>query len=340
MIRKYLKKLVVTYPKFLEHIKWLLSFKIISHNRFYKHFTLRKALNQTTCFHNSDLIVCIENTASCNARCVICLHNHTEITGSMPMPLYEKLINECVENKIKRVSFGVYGEPLADQLFIDRIQHLRSRGLEYMIISNGSLLSDELARRLFQLGGLKEIRFSVNGFSKKMCEKVMIGLDRDTTYENILNFLKLKKLHNKADLTVNISCVKTKYIVKELDELINFWEAQEGIGRIYLLDLIDKFGNLTNTDGIGRRGILDRDDLWFPPCNELWSYLTVYYNGKVAPCCMDNNERILIVGDVNNQSLGEILTGEPYNALRKTHLENQRNKHFICKKCHYPSYWY
>jgi hypothetical protein len=78
---------------------------------------------------------------------------------------------------------------------------------------------------------------------------------------------------------------------------------------------------------------------WLSPCRMLWGPLNVYYDGKVGPCCKDNDKRQLIIGDLTKQTIREISTGEALNNLRKLHLSGKRSSHPICGKCYLNSIW-
>jgi MoaA/NifB/PqqE/SkfB family radical SAM enzyme len=66
----------------------------------------------------------------------------------------------------------------------------------------------------------------------------------------------------------------------------------------------------------------------------------VYYDGRVSPCCGDNDKRNLIIGDVTKQKMKEIITGKAINNLRECHLAGKRKHHPICGKCYLNSVWF
>jgi hypothetical protein len=101
---------------------------------------------------------------------------------------------------------------------------------------------------------------------------------------------------------------------------------------------MDRMG--TEYDGqLGKLGPMDNRCNWLSPCKLLWGPLSVYCDGRVSPCCKDDDKRELIIGDFSKQTLKEILDGEALGNLRDLHLSDKRKNHPICGKCYLNSVW-
>jgi radical SAM protein with 4Fe4S-binding SPASM domain len=226
-----------------------------------------------------------------------------------------------------------------DSGLFEKIAYLRKYNMTYGIVTNASLLTPEKVDRFFELGGLNYVNFSMNGFSKEVYEKTMLGLKRDVTYGNVLHFLREKEKCKADDLVVTISAVMTEINKKDLKKLYRFWRKQKGIYMILPIELVNRMGK--EYDGkIGKLGPMTKKNNWLSPCRALWGSLMVYYDGKVGPCCVESDKRNLIVGDANKQTIMEISTGEALNNLRKFHLSGKRSEHPICGKCFLNSVWF
>ena len=68
------------------------------------------------------------------------------------------------------------------------------------------------------------------------------------------------------------------------------------------------------------------------PCEELWTRMFVWADGKVNPCDYDYKS-LLSKWNVKNLKISEIWNSEEYNSLRKTHLESLRKTIEPCKRC-------
>jgi MoaA/NifB/PqqE/SkfB family radical SAM enzyme len=338
MLKEKLKKIFFDHPTALQTAKIVLSHKIVANNPLYKNFVMKKARRYAKECKEYEQVISIETTLSCNARCVFCAHHNRVMTGTMTMELFEKIIDDCHARGIKLINFGVYGELLTDKFLFERINYLRERDMTYSFFSNASLLTPETTDKLLAMGGLASVNFSINGFSNEVYEKTMINLKRDITYKNALYFLEQKEKLGLNNLSVHISAVRTKLNKKDFKDFFKFWKKQKGVSMVWSLELMDRMGS--DYDGqLGKLGPMDNAHNWLSPCKLLWGPLSVYFDGRVSPCCKDDDKRELIIGDLNKQSLIEILNGEPLKKLRELHLSDKRDSHPICGKCYLNSVW-
>ncbi len=68
------------------------------------------------------------------------------------------------------------------------------------------------------------------------------------------------------------------------------------------------------------------------PCSDLWRRTFVWFDGTVNPCDVDYRST-LAVGNVNEENLSALWTGEKYSALRAHHLEQRRGAVSPCNRC-------
>jgi radical SAM protein with 4Fe4S-binding SPASM domain len=68
------------------------------------------------------------------------------------------------------------------------------------------------------------------------------------------------------------------------------------------------------------------------PCEIPFYSLYVKYDGRVSVCCADFTD-ILDVGNIHQQHLGEIITGERLREFRIKHLQRNFSEIPICKSC-------
>lgn len=338
MIRNNLASCFLRHPLTMDIIKNIFSIKPLVNSRLYKNYTLKKARQHAQSYPHGTKRVQIETTLNCNARCVMCYHSVKQLSGTMDMSLFKKIIDDCHDNKINSIGLSIYGEPLMDKYLFERIQYLRNYGMTYGFFTNGYLLDVQKANRLFELGGLSRINFSLGGYEPQVYEKIMVGLKRDTTYQNILNFLRLKERYERDNLIVSISTVKLNLNREDKGKFIKFWREQRGVNYIITANLWNRIGD-KDVNVIANFGKIPTKDIWLTPCKQLWGCVYIYFDGKVAPCCGDNDLRKLIVGDINRQTLQEIYTGKTIEKLRKLHLEDRRDHHETCGKCFHNSVW-
>lgn len=339
MFQKKINKFVFDHPFLLQLAKGFLSNRLIANSGFYKYLVMKKAKHNAEINSEFKDTIFIETILDCNSRCVFCAHNHETMSGTMTMELFKKIIDECQEYGIKNVILGVYGEPILDRFFFKRIEYIRENDMTYGLITNASLLTSDKVKELFKMGGLTHVNFSVNGFSKEVYEKTMIGLKRDISYKNILYFLDQKNKLKIDDLIVSVSAVLTKMNRKDFKFFFKFWRKQRGVNDILPVEMINRMGNDYKGE-LGKLGPMTKKHNWLSPCRSIWGALMIYYDGKVATCCKDNDKRKLIVGDINLQTVREVSTSKALRELRQCHLSGKRKDHSICGKCYLNSVWF
>lgn len=338
MLKLRIKKIIFDHPAALQAAKIVLSSRFIANNPLYKKYVLKKSQRYAAEGKEFEKVISIETTLSCNARCVFCAHHNRVMTGTMTMELFEKIIDECQARGISLINFGVYGELMTDVHLFERIKYLRKYNLNYSFFTNASLLTPEITDKLLEMGGLASVNFSINGFSPEIYEKTMIGLKRDVAYKNALYFLAQKEKKKLDALVVHVSAVRTELNKKDFKDFFKFWKKQEGVSMVWSLELMDRMGE--EYDGrLGKLGPMDKKHNWLYPCKLLWGPLSVYYDGRVSPCCKDDDKRELIIGDLSKQTLNEILSGEKLKNMRQQHLSDRRRSHPICGKCYLNSVW-
>jgi radical SAM protein with 4Fe4S-binding SPASM domain len=71
----------------------------------------------------------------------------------------------------------------------------------------------------------------------------------------------------------------------------------------------------------------------YTQCHRLWSSVTVLFDGRVCLCCLDYEGEIEL-GNLNDQSLKDVLNSELYRTIRKNHIEGK----FLekCASCDMP----
>src|SRR5690606_19218841 len=130
-------------------------------------------------------IVQIESTNLCNAKCVFCPRDEMHRQqGVMDFDLFRKIVDECAELGITHVRVHNYGEPFLDRQLVEKVRYAKSRGIaEVGMISNGSLITEPLARGMIE-AGLDAINISVDASGKEGCASTRLHLSVD---EEIVN---------------------------------------------------------------------------------------------------------------------------------------------------------
>ena len=274
----------------------------------------------------------IQTTSLCNGHCIFCPYD--EIKDLFPKmimeeSLFRKIIDECSQYKnIERIILYLNNEPLTDPYLIERINYTKEKipWASVHILTNGSLLTDELADRLID-SKLDWIGFSLHGIRKETIEKTM-GLNYDLTFRRVLNFIEKAKEKKDIKEYIMVTFLRHKYLsLEEKEEAIKFWQ-DKGIERIsYFEGPVSRAGNVKDLPKVRHEKIYGCTSIW---ANEM---IHIVENGDVIMCCMDW-KREVILGNVKKQSIYEIWNSEKYNRIRNKRDGNiDSEDDFICKRC-------
>ena len=138
-----------------------------------------------------------EVTDHCNADCIMCpreVHKLGRPHGIMNLDNYRRSIDEVVGLGCKQIVLTGFGEPLVDKTLEQKVEYAKGKGLRTYIITNGSLLTADRSATLIE-SGLDELRLSFYGMQKSTYEKVMVGLNFETTMRNMEDFFNTREFY-------------------------------------------------------------------------------------------------------------------------------------------------
>jgi len=264
-------------------------------------------------------IVQIESTNLCNAKCVFCPRDEMHRRqGVMDFELYRKVVDECAALGITHVREHNYGEPFLDRQLVEKVRYAKSKGIaEVGMISNGSLITEDIARGLID-AGLDAINISVDAAGRDVFESTRVHLDYDTVIGNIRTLARLRQASGKTHPKLILSFVRQN---NTADERAFIAEWSRVADKIHITDLHNWAGTLN-----------DHTDVRYP-CYRLWLTFTVLWDGRVSMCCADFDGRH-IFGDVRTQSIADVWNSPIYRAARRQHLESGGPG--ICRSCDLP----
>jgi MoaA/NifB/PqqE/SkfB family radical SAM enzyme len=211
-----------------------------------------------------------------------------------------------------------YGEALLDKQLVEKVRYAKSRGVQEVgMISNGSLLTEGLARQLID-AGLDAINISVDAAGKDVFESTRLHLDYDTVIGNIRTLARLRGEMGRKRPRLILSFVRQD---NSADEQAFIDEWSKVADKIHITDLHNWAGTLHG-----------RSDVRYP-CYRLWQTFTVLWDGRVSLCCADFDGRN-VLGDMRTSKLVDIWNAPAYRAVRRQHLESGGPE--ICRSCDLP----
>jgi SynChlorMet cassette radical SAM/SPASM protein ScmE len=106
----------------------------------------------------------IEITGKCNLRCEYCSHFDSpgDVDRDLPFTEWQKFFNELRECQVLSVCLQG-GEPFVRKDILKIIQSLTQNNIRYSILSNGSLITDDIARFIHASKRCSGIQISLDG---------------------------------------------------------------------------------------------------------------------------------------------------------------------------------
>ena len=284
------------------------------------------------CFYTIE----IEATNYCNARCEFCAHKSSIrdkgfidlnnfksfIFKQKEIVKYNLLKNLSAKNFTPKIVFGGLGELLLHERICELINIAKTNGFYVSLISNGSLLTRDLAIELSK-NGLDELDISLHTVNPQKYQCIT-GLNLNTFLrpmtEGIQSFLACQK---KVELW-RITALQEDMRDTDDDSLkYNSFCKQCGINKNFVLGPSLAWSR----DGIVDSACEKVND-GFVWCNKILFTFNIAWDGTVVLCCNDYNRESVDLGNVFNGKFSL----DNYFKLKKTIL-NKTYLPNICKEC-------
>jgi MoaA/NifB/PqqE/SkfB family radical SAM enzyme len=170
--------------------------------------------------------VYVEITNKCNLNCATCMRNVWDVNyGGMSVETFKRILAslEAMPQK-PEIFFGGYGEPLSHRYCLDMIELAKKAGHSVALISNGTLLTEQVSQRLVNLR-LDKLWVSLDGASPECYMDVRLGDALPLIIEN-LSRLRMQKYKTFGFSTwagvpkLGIAFVAMRRNIHDLNEVI------------------------------------------------------------------------------------------------------------------------
>lgn len=248
-----------------------------------------------------------ESSTSCNAKCTFCpRYDMTRPRGEMIDELFYKIIKEGKEIKDPVFIPFLNGEPFVFPRIWKWLDYMKLQDVNVHIFTNAEFIDVD---RVTQYPNIGLFCCSVNAATKETYDKITRGPNYETVKTNVEDLIKKSNSH------VVVSMVVVDENQHEVKQFKKLW------GKKARFSEFKNWGGARHCD-IEKSGVRK-------PCRALLYAMTILWDGRVVPCCMDYDGD-LILGDVNKQTLTEIWNQSKW--LRK--MNKALNFSMIpCKEC-------
>ncbi len=261
----------------------------------------------------------------CNSNCLICPYKDMNYSHKkMTNELFEKILNEIDESKLKRIIPYLNNEPFLDVDFINKVKQIRNKfkKLEIEISSNVSMMREEDIIEMSNLN-ITELRLSIFGYEKETYNRMMPCLNYTKTFE------KLKKISNimsKSNTIISIVMIDNGEIGEQ--EFIDMEKMCGELGFNF-----ERWGFLDRSDNVSyKSNNIYNEDVSYCEQNRPLERMHILSDGRVIFCCQDWSHST-VVGDVNNNTISDVWNSDVYNNIRDSLYNKEKSSPLICKKC-------
>lgn len=270
----------------------------------------------------------IQTTSACNAKCIICPHEHVSKfipQGLMPNKLFLKILKEIGDKELLLIPY-LNAEPFLDPFFFERLEQIKQncKNVRLEISTNASLLTPERIELLSHFY-IDNLRLSVFGFTPETHTKMMPGLNWEKVKLNLDNLVNCKQLRKNTG-AIDLVMIYFPALTEGDITLAKAYCRKNGL-QLNLWGFLDRAGNVQNysnnvykekNSGCSQDRPIER--------------LHISFGGKVILCCQDWKKEY-ILGNLNLSSINEIWNSEEYHRIRESIYAVELPSPEICRRC-------
>ncbi len=323
------------------------SHKLIWHmDRVYDHYKYGKKV--------APLHIDIGATSTCNSDCIYCYAKHQGHKGEiLDRDVFLSLMSDAPKIGVKSIAIIGDGEPTLNPALYDAVKIGKSNGLDLSIGTNGIALNPEKLDIL--LANSVWIRFNLSAGTRDGYKYVHGKDNFDRVIQNIKDAVRIKKEKGYV-CTIGLQmvlvpdclkevCPEAKFaietgvdymVVKQYSDPISSnmvqvnrdWYKSETTKCI--LRLAESMSN-DKTKIIIKWGLMQfHDNKPYKHCVDLPMLIEISGTGKVYPCGYHFRNPKYCLGDLNTQSISEIVQSEHYWDI----IKYMREEFIVGKDCH------
>ena len=267
----------------------------------------------------------IELADECNLRCVMCtqgIEDGVKGATTMDTAFAKRMIDQGADHGLRSIKLNWRGESGLHRDLPEIIAYAKSRGiLDVQMNTNGIPYSPERIEKVIT-AGLDRVIISMDGATKETYERIRVRAKYETLIQNVKDFRRIRDRLGRRRPFIRIQMVRMKDNAHEVEQFIEMWKPW--VDDIRISDVSNR--------GQGDVSVGDQVAVGRAACPQPWQRMIVSREGKVMPCCSDWNMQ-WVIGDANQQNLGEIWRGRKMTALRTLHLEGRLDDVEPCKGC-------
>jgi len=158
-------------------------------------------------------------THRCNLRCVGCVQYLIEGPKDLTVDFFRELLDESAPWAIQYRLCSL-GEPFMNKDVPEMLRLAAERGIGVNTMTNGMLVTDELADFIVGQCQVDIFSFSIDGATAETCERLRRGLTWDRLLGAIASVDEAKRRHGTPDPVLQANFTAMRENIEELPELV------------------------------------------------------------------------------------------------------------------------
>ena len=281
--------------------------------------------------HQSRLMYAsIETCTTCNHRCGFCpVSVAPRPKDVMPQALFERVVEQVVAagGPDIGVFLNNYNEPTVDPLFLDRLRVLAAKHVATAILTNGSRLTPKTIESIRAIGRLRYLGVNLPTIDPIWYREMHGTGDLNTVLANVEYAIAHPLAEENAFVVLGYGDERHDRDLAEIEHRFigSGWTARRFVVQ-------SRAGLVKTSHGrTSRRRLGGCEQTGSRP----FQHLHVVASGRAIFCCQDYYERYP-VGDLNDQSVGEVLASEELARLRRwVYGVEEAPEDFLCRSCEF-----
>ncbi len=280
-------------------------------------------------------ITSLEPTNFCPMSCRMCPRTEymTRKIGYMDLGLYKKIIDQA-KGQTQYLGIQLFGDSVFHPKIWEMVDYAEERGIKIMVSTNPTSLSRQKVDDLLK-SKLSNLVLSMEGTNDETY-KYYRGprADYELALKNIEYLCRRKTELGLGRPFITIRMIKMKLTEGEYADFRKLWENYPGINEATIKSFSTYGGMYFSINQSAseeqKSGRFKNPNTY--PCRDPWINVTVLWDGRVVPCCIDV-DGYNVVGDLSTQSLEEIWNGPKMRELRRQHITGKYGDNKFCKYC-------
>ncbi len=277
------------------------------------------------------MYVSLEAHTLCNQKCYFCPVAYAPRKSYfMPTEMFERIVGELTSYRdtLEGVILINYNEPTVDPRFVDQCRTLIEAGLPVAVNTNGSGLTPKKVDELMAIGRLRFLLINLSTIDPEEYQRTRGVGHLKTVIKNVDYANRLQVADEMVILVLGEDDEHHEQTFAAISE-----RFAGGTFEVRRFDLMDRAGRIA----VGKkppephRRLAGCDNLGSRPLQ----HLHITPQGRCILCCEDYDEKH-VVGDLNEQSIEEVLEGDALALLRRwIYGQEAAPDDFMCRHCIY-----